>query len=241
MSYLNANNGRQSASIPDSVLQIREDGLSSEPVLQRVYIRGEAIFLTPSLVQQIEDGDCSPDLQKVRRYIFPHVVSAALAFNDSAKNSESVEIKRVNTVKALLDENLSGELLPYVWDHLGDAVRVNHMGLRRSPDSKVFDRAIKHGFNAIITTDMAMGDGAEDLTAIACKRFTETREAPRRMRNEAPVIVQLDVKRQKPETFREIFFNYGREIGQYVIDKRSPFIRVSLQDGLVDGRALYNI
>jgi len=211
-----------------------------DPVLQRLYLDGPIpVYIRRSDIKALKEGCARPEISKLYPYIFPHVLKLSGEFNKESLSHFS-SIRRHNMVRAIVDENLCGRgLIPHVWDLLGETVHVSRFGYKGRLDHEIIKYARENGYNAILTKDKAMWSEEDDLTAIALRHFRETRSShERRIRNNFPMIVQFDVGGRKSEDITRLFRVHSHRVGQEVINRNTPFVRLSFEHGFEDGRSL---
>lgn len=209
---------------------------SKGPILQRLYtLQGEEIHLTMEDILAWRDGQVRPEIQRLQRYVFPKLRGLVTEFNDAAARQQVAaahERRRYNGIKTLIDENIRPDVvLPILWDVLGPACSVSTLSMKGKPDSEVFNQAMRHGFDTIVTKDKAMECEDTDLTGIALRHFRDTRHRGRRTRNNFPLIVQFDLRNRGNDLMPGLLSRYYKKVGQAVIDRRTPFVRLSPHNG----------
>lgn len=216
------------------------------PVLQRLYRQdGSEVHLTLEDILAWREGRVRPEVQQLQRFVFPKLRSLVSNFNKAAAN-EHVHAartrRRFNGIKTLIDENIRSDVvLPILWDSFGPAFHVSAVNLNGRPDREVYARAIKDGFGLIVTKDKALSCENTDLTGIALRHFRETRHRSRRTRNNFPLIVQFDLSNRGNELMPGLLSRYYKKVGQAVIDRRTPFVRLSTHNGYEQAHEIVHI
>lgn len=89
----------------------------------------------------------------------------------------------------LLDENLSFDLIPYIFQNIGPITTVQHQYGKGIQDTQLFDRAARDGIQAIVTGDHKCR-GTKDLCGIAERAYAD----PKDLRDIAIVGVSQNVE-----------------------------------------------
>ncbi|OIN85303.1 MAG: hypothetical protein AUJ12_09660 [Alphaproteobacteria bacterium CG1_02_46_17] len=205
-----------------------------DPLLQRLYDRrGDAVEFRLSSYFGMLAGESSPELMSVTPFLYKEFKSK----NPSPDWFEGEEPKRFSDIRTIVDENISRKItFPVLWDRLGPAIGVK----KGWKDPELFDFAVRQQYDVILTRDIRQDSEDEDLTAIALRHFREIKNSSsRRVRNRFPLIVHLDVpENASPKTIRHVIERCSAEVRQAVINRKTPLVKISREEGFVDGRLL---
>lgn len=216
------------------------DVRGEESVLQRIFTPdGKVIRVRLSDIRDLQAGTARGEIYRVRNFIFHDLQKLGKEFNRASLSSvmKGSDESRFNAIRGIVDENMGFKsMAPVIWDRLGYAVHVSHIGHKGKSDMAIFRYAIEHGYNTIFTRDLAQDNVHIDLSAIAIKHFQENRsEESRKVRNRFPMIVQFEAANGKKAELRRLLLTHYAAVGQAVINRRTPLVRLSDDRGFENG------
>jgi hypothetical protein len=146
--------------------------------------------------------------------------------------------------RILLDENLSPRVQKSIPDSFAETTLMKSAGLKGRKDHEIWDWAVAHRIDAIITHDWKMKKEGRDLTLIAvaaARRIIEENGGmhDRDRLTALPLIIHLDGRGDPAATMKTIMDKFGSKLTDYVRDIRKggiSYINISLQ-GITPGKS----